>query len=309
MVDFIIQPDTHSKLASVTEEQLVFEDGSVFPIHNGIPVLFSKHSLFRSDDIIQQKKTIQDAEYLDTSSIKNYIRRKILPSLCEDFKIEQRYAELSRKLAPNSTVLIIGTGEKTTYYKSLFPQCNVICSDVHASFQPDYVFDGHYIPFVDSYFDMVLAAQVIEHTMNPWKFCAELQRVTKTGGLLQIEAPQNYPYHAEPYDFFRFTFTGLRSLFPECEVEKSSITEGNAAIVAVTISNYLINTTSIGFVRSGWLFTTRILFGWVKYLDYLQPKMNRRTVANPKGYAFTFKKDSVERKPKDMFNEFYQLPK
>ena len=71
---------------------------------------------------------------------------------------------------------------------------------------------------------MVLAAQVIEHTMNPWKFCTELQRVTKTGGLLQIEAPQNYPYHAEPYDFFRFTFTGLRSLFPECEVEKSSIT-------------------------------------------------------------------------------------
>jgi hypothetical protein len=47
----------------------------------------------------------------------------------------------------------------------------------------------------------------------------------------------------------------------------------------------------------------------MKYLDYLQPKMNRRTVANPKGYAFTFKKDTVQRKPNDIFKEFYQLTK
>jgi len=99
----------------------------------------------------------------------------------------------------------------------------------------------------------------------------------------------------------------MRSLFPKCEVLKSEITEGNAAIVAVTISNYLINTSSIGFIRSSWLFITRILLGWVKYLDQLPPLLNRRTVSMPKGYAFTFKKDGLQRKSIDLLNEFYQL--
>ena len=133
--------------------------------------------------------------------------------------------------------------------------------------------------------------------------------MVKEGGCLQIEAPQTFPYHAEPYDFFRFTYTGMRSLFPECEVVKTEITEGNAAMVAVTISNFLINSSSRKMVRSSWLFVSRILFGWMKYLDKWQPLPNRRTVSMPKGYAFTFKKDTIKRKPVDLLNEFYKLNK
>ena len=209
----------------------------------------------------------------------------------------------------NSRMLIVGAGEKISYYKNKFSNCEVITSDVHNEFNPDYIFDGHFIPFVDNSFDVVLAAQVIEHTINPWKFCQELQRVTKLGGFLQIEAPQNFPYHAEPYDFFRFTYTGMRSLFTQCEVLKVEITEGNASMVAVTISNYLINISSSKIIRSSWLLLTRILFGWMKYLDKLQQMPNRRTVSMPKGYAFTFKKDTVNRSSKDLLNEFYTLKK
>jgi hypothetical protein len=49
------------------------------------------------------------------------------------------------------------------------------------------------------------------------------------------------------------------------------------------------------------------LFGGLKYLDKLQPSLNRRTVSMPKGYAFTFKKDIIERKQVDLLNEFYKL--
>jgi len=309
MQEYIIHPDTHSKLVSSSADYLLFEDNSRLPIHKGIPILFGVDSIFNSEDIINSKKTTQDREHLDTSNIKNFIRRKLLPSLCEDFDIEKRYEVLSQLLPAESKVLIIGTGEKAVYYKNKFPHCEVITSDVHNEFKPDYIFDGHFIPFEDACFDLVLAAQVIEHTINPWQFCQELQRVTKIGGLLQIEAPQTFPYHAEPYDFFRFTFTGMRSLFSKCAVVKTEITEGNAAIVAVTISNYLINTSSIGLIRSTWLLITRILLGWFKYLDKLQPSLNRRTVSMPKGYAFTFKKDELQRKPVDLLNEFYQLEK
>ena len=303
----IIQPDTHSKLVVVTDDHLLFEDGSKFYIHNGTPVLFSTESIFNVEDIANQKPTTQDKKQMDTSNVKNYIRRKMLPSLCKDFNIEKRYTDLSGLVSKESKVLIIGTGEKGPYYRNKFPHCEVITSDVHNEFQPDYIFDGHHIPFEDNCFDMILAAQVIEHTMNPWKFCSELQRVVKNGGLLQIEAPQNYPYHAEPYDFFRFTFTGLRSLFPQCEVIKTEITEGNAAMVAVTTSNYLVNTSSKRSYRIAWLIVTRITLGWLKYMDRLQPTINKRTVSLPKGYAFTFKKDSHYRKPVELLNEFYKL--
>jgi SAM-dependent methyltransferase len=309
MLEYVVHPDTKSKLASTTETQFIFEDGSVLPVHNGTPILFGKQSIFNVDDIVNSKKTTQDVSHLDTSSFKNYVRRKLLPNLCEDFNIEKRYAELAKSLPADSKVLTIGTGEKSNYYKNIFSHCDVITSDVHVGLHPDCVFDGHFIPFASGTFDLVLAAQVIEHTINPWAFCTELQRITKVGGLLQIEAPQHYPYHAEPYDFFRFTFTGMRSLFPECEVIKTEITEGNASMVAVTFSNYLINTSKNRLVRSSWLFVTRILFGWMKYLDKFQSTVNRRTVSSPKGYAFTFKKDTLKREPADLLKEFYTLGK
>jgi SAM-dependent methyltransferase len=307
MQEYIIHPDTHSRLVSIFDDYLLFEDNSRLPVHNGTPILFGVDSIFNTDEIINSKKTTQDREHLDTSNIKNFIRRKLLPSLCEDFTIEKRYDTISHLLSAESKVLIIGTGEKTAYYKNKFPHCEVITSDVHNEFRPDYIFDGHFIPFADNCFDLVLAAQVIEHTINPWQFCQEMQRVAKMGGLLQIEAPQTFPYHAEPYDFFRFTFTGMRSLFPQCGVLKSEITEGNAAMVAVTVSNYLINTSSIGFIRSSWLLITRLLLGWVKYLDRMQPVLNRRTASMPKGYAFTFKKDGLQRNSVELLNEFYEL--
>lgn len=307
--DTIIHPDTHSKLIEITETFYLFEDGNKLPIHNGVPILFGVNSIFNTEDILNSKVTTQDSSYLRTSSVKNYVRRKLLPSLCKDFNIEKRYNNLLEFCPKNGKLLIIGAGEKVAYYKNKFKNCEVITSDVHNQFKPDFVFDGHFIPFENDTFDVVLAAQVIEHAIKPWKFCEELQRVTKLGGVLQIEAPHNFPYHAEPYDFYRFTFTGMRALFSNCEVLKSEITEGNASVVAITISNYFVNLSSKRILRSTFLFTTRILFGWLKYLDKIQPLPNRRTVSMPKGYAFTFKKDNIKRHSKDLLKEFYLLKK
>lgn len=303
----VIHPDSHSKYVSKTNTFFLFEDGTKLPVINDVPILFGVDSIFNELDILNAKVTTQNEAYLDTSNIKNYIRRRILPSLCSDFNIEKRYDQLANLVPNTGKVLIIGVGEKGDYYRNKFSHCKVITSDVHNIFNPDYIFDGHFIPFEDNCFDLVLAAQVIEHTINPWKFCQELQRITRIGGLLQIEAPQNFPYHAEPYDFFRFTYTGIRSLFPNCAVIKAEITEGNASMVAVTISNYLINISSKKLIRSSMMFLTRFLFGWMKYLDKLQPLPNRRTISMPKGYAFTFRKDILNRKSAELLNEFYKL--
>lgn len=310
MFNNIIHPDTHSKLTEITDSYYLFEDQSKLSVFNGTPILLSRESIFDESDIIKAKATTQDKAHLDKSNLKNYIRRQLLPSLNKDFYINSRYTALAKSLPDNSKMLIVGVGEKSDYYKKMFPNCDIVTSDVHNQFKPDYIFDGHFIPIKNDCFDMVLAAQVIEHTINPWLFCSELQRVTKVGGIIQIEAPQNFPYHAEPYDFFRFTYTGLRSLFPQCEVVESEITEGSASLVAVAISNYLVNLSSKRIIRSALLFITRFLFGWLKYLDKIRGlKPSKRTVSMPVGNAFTFKKDTIKRTPKDLLKVFYTLKK
>lgn len=302
----LINPITKSNFLKIDNNNIVFNDNSALPIFNEIPILLSTNSIFNFDDIRLNVVTTQDGDFTDKKKFKNHFRKKILPSLCNDFKINERYKELSNKInKTNGNVLIIGSGDKVNYYKELFKNCNVIASDVHLQLQPDCVIDAHEIPFKNDFFDLVFAAQVIEHTINPWLVSTEFQRVTKNGGYIQIEAPQSYPYHGQPYDFFRFTFTGMRSLFSKCKLEKCNITESNAAMVAVTISNYFVNLSSNKYYRRGAVFITRFMFGWLKYLDNYN--LNKRTISFPKGYAMTFIKDSRERKGVELFEEFYNL--
>ncbi|WP_395063662.1 class I SAM-dependent methyltransferase [Flavobacterium sp.] len=305
-INAIVHPKTKAKFINIESEKILFSDGSFLPIYNGAPLLLSDNSIFKIEDITSNKFTTQDADFVKPKSFKNHFRKKILPSLVEDFHIRKRYAELGEKVnKTNGKVLIIGAGDKVDYYKSLFASCEVIASDVHIQLQADCVIDAHEIPFEDGFFDLVFAAQVIEHTMNPWLLAQEFQRVTKIGGYIQIEAPQNYPYHGQPYDFFRFTFTGLRSLFNQCALEKTYITEGNASMVAVTIANYIVNLTSHKHIRRISILGTRLLFGWFKYFDNF--KVNKRTLSSPKGYAMTFVKDAKHRFGEALFEEFFKL--
>lgn len=69
------------------------------------------------------------------------------------------------------------------------------------------------IPLEDNSIDAVICIQVLEHLPEPWKVIGEFYRVLKKGGYLFASCPQSEPQHQVPYDFFRFTVYGLRSLF------------------------------------------------------------------------------------------------
>ncbi len=68
------------------------------------------------------------------------------------------------------------------------------------------------LPFQDHSFDTVLNTQVLEHVPDPQKLIAEMSRVLKPGGVLILSAPMTWPLHEEPYDFYRYTTYGLKSL-------------------------------------------------------------------------------------------------
>jgi ubiquinone/menaquinone biosynthesis C-methylase UbiE len=54
---------------------------------------------------------------------------------------------------------------------------------------------------------------MLEHVERPWVVVHEIQRILKPGGVCIITAPFITPYHADPYDFFRYTVQGMESLF------------------------------------------------------------------------------------------------
>lgn len=68
-------------------------------------------------------------------------------------------------------------------------------------------------PFENETFDTVVSTQVLEHVERPWIMVAQIGRITKKGGICIATAPFLIPYHADPYDFFRYTKQGLESLF------------------------------------------------------------------------------------------------
>lgn len=64
-------------------------------------------------------------------------------------------------------------------------------------------------------FDLSIADQILEHVERPWVAAAELERVTKKGGVCVVATPGLYPIHPSPLDCWRIMPDGYRVLFPE----------------------------------------------------------------------------------------------
>lgn len=105
-------------------------------------------------------------------------------------------------------VLEIGSGGNP-YYRS-----NVLVDAFEATRQRHYVpliadrpivlAYGEKLPFADNSFDFVIASHVLEHSPDPKKFLAEIQRVGKAG---YIEVPDAFMERLNPYRDHRLEIT------------------------------------------------------------------------------------------------------
>jgi SAM-dependent methyltransferase len=87
--------------------------------------------------------------------------------------------------------------------------------DIHPSPGVDVVGDAHALSSVvgEGAVDAVFSLSVLEHLAMPWVVAAEINRVLKPGGLVFHSAPQSWPIHEYPNDFWRFSDEGLKLLF------------------------------------------------------------------------------------------------
>lgn len=113
------------------------------------------------------------------------------------------------------SLLDVGCGNKP--YQSLFTNkvssyigCDVVQSDLK---KVDVICEATKLNFEDEHFDTVFSTQVIEHVQDPFLMLKEIYRVMKVNGNLIVSAPFSWELHEEPYDFFRYTKYGLKSMF------------------------------------------------------------------------------------------------
>ncbi len=124
--------------------------------------------------------------------------------------------EVQSSLRPDDVLLDAGAGD--CHWKNYFPDAHYIGMDLGVGdsredySKLDICGDLRKIPLEDESVDVIICIQVLEHLAEPWNVLTELNRILKKGGKLFITCPQSAPQHQVPYDFFRYTPFGLRSL-------------------------------------------------------------------------------------------------
>jgi predicted SAM-dependent methyltransferase len=300
-------PITGAGCTKVSDTFLAFGNEQ-FPLVDGIPVLIDEvNSVFSTGDIVTNKVTTQSSDYNNTStSLKNKLRRSILPQITKDYHFNKRYIDLAQNTA-GKTILIIGAGHKSSLYHEIFKGANLIISDVHIQFDVDIVIDANKLPFKNDSIDLIIAGQVMEHTIRPWLVAAEMERVVKPNGQIHIESPMCFSFHANPYDFYRFTFMGMRSLYPHSKIKKAFITEAGGNTLGFVSAEVLINSFTGKYARRAATLFSRFAFGWFKWFDKFKSieskKLTRWMV--PMGIGMTFICDKRKRNDKEIMNDYY----
>jgi SAM-dependent methyltransferase len=136
-------------------------------------------------------------------------------------------------------VVDVGCGGQP--YRSLLPESiqyvGLDTADAEANFgyrAPDTVyFAGNEWPEQARNADLLLCTEALEHIPDPRRFLLEAFRCLRPGGRLLVTVPFAARWHFVPFDYWRFTPSGLKQLLEEAGFRNVSVwARGNALTVA-----------------------------------------------------------------------------
>ena len=169
----------------------------------------------------------------------------------------------------NPKILIVGGGEVGSgleYFVNQFDK-NIMSFDIYDSENVDFIADGHSIPIISNYFDLVICQAVLEHVLNPNMVVSEITRVLKFGGVVYAETPFMQQVHEGAFDFTRFSESGHRYLFKNFTTLKTGYTKGAGTTLLWALTYFatgIFRTRLAGKI-------IRISFFWLRFFDYFIP--------------------------------------
>ena len=96
--------------------------------------------------------------------------------------------------------------------RPLFPNKEYVGCDMRKGPGVDRILNLHHIELPSEFVGTVFLFETLEHVEFCRKALEEIYRVLQPNGLLVISTVMNFPIHSHPYDYWRFTPEGLKSL-------------------------------------------------------------------------------------------------
>jgi len=258
---------------------------NVFGKWQGIPVLINPgRSLFdpscmgasvvpRRNSLVNDLKNLLDSNRSVRRECKRFIKS---------------VKEVAKENHIRARVLIVGGGTLGVGVSKLYADLDIdiISFDVYWSDVISFIADGHDIPLIDSSVHGVWVQAVLEHVLDPPKVVAELHRVLCASGSVYAEVPFIQMVHEGPYDFERFSHSGLRWLFRNFDEICSGSVDGPCTALRWAIRYFVL-----GVTRSRHL--AAVIYWsllWLSWMDRLVPEPCR--VLSSSGFFFLGKKSN-----------------
>ena len=192
-------------------------------------------------------------------------------------------------LPPNPVIFDIGSKDAlgSCGFGSPPSGAKVVCVDIEAGPGVDLVADAHNMHIVASNsVDMVICVNVLEHVRYPQKVMKEIFRILKPGGIIYVNVPFIFPFHADPDDFYRFSYKGVVILCEDFEHIDNGFNRGPAS----TMHHLLVHFMAMLFCfNSKTLYGVNVdvfkwLFFWIKYLDKFMARYQMAYVIHTGSY-------------------------
>lgn len=237
----------------------------------------SSHGPFRSDDegryyFIHEKELEKNekSHFSGVNSVKSFFKRYprfyyfLWYVFCPVLLSGKRPKSIVESLPEEALILNLGSGPRRIHPRAV----NV---DMVPFTEVDVVANAEKLPFPDNSVDAVLSESLLEHVPNPRAVVQEMMRVLKPGGILYASVPFLTPYHASPDDFNRWTRSGLRELFKDCEPVEEGTDGGPWSAFLVFWAYWFGALVSLGLKRAAPFFGLffMLILGPLKIFDFI----------------------------------------
>lgn len=127
-------------------------------------------------------------------------------------EMDSSLKKILRKYGRDDMILNLGSGPN-----SISGRADIINVDLYAFDVVDIIADAENLPIEDESVDLMLNQAMLEHVSHPEIVVNEMYRLLRPGGEIFCYLPFVVPFHAAPYDYYRWTMPGVKELFKKYE--------------------------------------------------------------------------------------------